>query len=263
MLIYNADDYCLNIKESERITELSQYGIIKSTTIVSNNPTLKDYINKIKYSGLSIGIHINLVEGKPLSNSSSLVDEDGNFFSKKDFVQRLFLGKIDYKEIEKEISLQFEYLLDNGIYITHIDSHQNTHLFMPVLNAIIKAAEKFKVKKIRGQKFISNWFMETNSVKYSIRDMFSFLWQFRVGKKFKFANEIIINTPGLGIKIDNIDKAIKLWEYALRCYYNPNIIYEVPCHLGLSDLEYDLYKSESFLSMLKRINIKIGSYHDI
>ena len=36
MLIFNADDYGLTLKDSERIIELSKYGIVKSTTIVSN-----------------------------------------------------------------------------------------------------------------------------------------------------------------------------------------------------------------------------------
>ena len=263
MLIFNADDFNLNAVDSKRIIELSEHGIIKSTTIVSNNPTLTNHLNRIKSTELSTGIHVNLVEGKPLSNVSSLVRDDGSFLPKKEFLKRLFLGKVDYEEIEKEISAQLEYLLDNAIRITHIDSHQNIHLFLPILNAIIKVANKYRINKIRGQYFISDWFRKRNSIKTCVRAVFSFLWQIRAAKNFKYANGVIIDTPGLGFKVESIDKGVELWEDALKNYYDRNIIYEVPCHVGLSDLEYELYKSEEFLSMLKRLNIKIGSYYDI
>jgi len=262
MLIFNADDYGSNTLNNNRILELSKHEIIKSFTIISNITTSTD-LKKIKFSGLSTGVHINLVEGKPLSECPTLVNNDGNFFKKSQFVSKLFLGKINPKEVEKEISTQIEHILDHGIIITHIDSHQNMHLFLPILKIIKKVANKYKITKIRGQLFECDWFANNKSIKPFIRSLYSWFWCQSAKNHFKFPHKTIINAPGFGLIVNSVDNAIKMWRDAVLSHYNKNIIYEVPCHLSLSDIEYELYKSTVFLDLLKELRIKIGSYNDL
>jgi len=262
MLIFNADDYGLSSSGNKQILESTGFGIIKSVSIIANNSAATD-LKKIKFSGLSTGVHINLVEGKPLSECATLVNEDGNFFKKSDFLKRLFFGKFNPKEIEKEISSQMEYILDHGVNITHIDSHQNMHLFLPILRIIKKSANKYKIIKIRGQSFEWGWFAKSNSVKPYMRSFYSWFWYQSAKKNFKFPHKVIVNCPGFGLAVNSADTAIKMWRDALLNRYDRNIIYEVPCHLALSDLEYEVYKSNRFLHLLKELGIKIGNYYDL
>lgn len=262
MLIFNADDYGLTLKDSERIIELSKYGIVKSTTIVSNIIDHKA-IKGLDGCDLSTGVHINLVEGKPLTDANSIIDYNGNFLSKSELYKKIFINKINYIDIEKEIYAQIENLIDNNIHISHIDTHQNTHILFPIQKIINQAAEKYKIKNLRGQSSEYHWFenkyIPHNFYKYILVN----LWSTSVSNKIKYTKKIILNAPGLGLKIDSIEKAISLWEYAIKNKYNKVYIYEIPCHLCLSNFEYELYKSKDFLQTLINCDITIGSYYDL
>lgn len=261
MLIFNADDYGLTKIDSQRVLELSVGSVIRSTTIASNFVD-KTAINGIKSTDLSTGIHLNLVEGKPLYASDSLRGDDGYFLPKHDFLKKVMLGKINSDELEKEIAAQFENLLDQGVSITHIDSHQNIHLVLPVLNKIVTVAKRYNVRKIRGQSSEYSWFMRGSKTKILFKSVFSGIWNLTAQDYFKFTQKIIINAPGLGLSIKSIDRAVNMWRDALSQHYDKNIVYEVPCHLYLSDFEYELYKSKSFSAMLKQLKIKIGNYDE-
>jgi len=214
MIIFNTDDYGLTSIDTDRILKSLEKNIIKSTTIVSNFVEEKN-LNRLKtINNISTGIHLNLVEGKPMGEYQT-ISKNGRFLSKKEFLKKLFLKRLDTKEIEKELSLQIEYLLDNDIKISHIDSHQNMHYLPSLLKVVVNLAKRYDIAKIRGLDSEYFWFKE-----YS---------------KSRDTQKIIINAPGLGFKCDSMDDALSLWDSAIKNNYNPSVIYEVPCHLYLSD----------------------------
>jgi predicted glycoside hydrolase/deacetylase ChbG (UPF0249 family) len=262
MLIFNADDFGLNQIDSQRILELSSLGIIKSTSIVSNTVDYKA-LKESRCFDISKGLHINLVEGKPLTLPYSLVDSTGQLLTKRELFKKIFFGRIDLLELEKEICAQFENILDNGVEITHIDSHQNIHLLLPILKSVIKVAAKYKINKIRGQSSVYNWFKKDIRPKLIFKSVLSTAWNLEIKKDFKHTERIVLNTPGLGFKVNNVDDAVRMWKDALSRYYHHGFIYEIPCHVYLSDFEYELYKSNEFLKVLNKLNIKIGSFYDL
>jgi len=83
------------------------------------------------YPHISVGVHLNPVVGRPLANPAvvpTLVDGADNFHY-RDFSRRLLSGRIDTGELAYELTLQIERVRQMGIQLSHLDSHQNQHLF--------------------------------------------------------------------------------------------------------------------------------------
>lgn len=151
-LIVNADDFGLCKEIQDGIIKSFSDGIVTSTSVVVNGRAFKDGIQFLKDSGIDVGIHLTFTGGeKPIVGIiQGLVDDRGYFLkSYKSVIQRILLGNVDYIALENELSAQIKILLDNGIFISHIDSHQHLHMLPYVRDIIIKLAKHFKIKWIR------------------------------------------------------------------------------------------------------------------
>jgi predicted glycoside hydrolase/deacetylase ChbG (UPF0249 family) len=261
MLIFNADDFFNSELDNHRIINSLSSSVIKSTTIVSNKFYFDEKIQEV-VKQMSVGIHVNLVEGVALTGPSSITDSDGVFHSKKHFLKKMYYGLVRKNDIINEIDAQFFHLVNLGIHPSHIDSHQNLHIFPTIFKSILQVAKKYEVRKIRAQRFKSNWFDLNNSFYDRIRNLYSNLIVQDRSSFLNYPSFTILKAPGLGLSC-SVEEAILLWERALKSSYCPNYIYEVPCHLGLSDFEYEFYRSEKFKSLLRQFNVRVGSYHDI
>lgn len=104
---------------------------------------------------LGVGCHVVLVDGEPVlppAEIPSLVDRKTGCFpaSLTTFLQRLFTGRIRGAEIEAEAVAQIGLLQKAGLPLTHIDTHKHTHMFPPVLEALLRAARKAGIGAIRN-----------------------------------------------------------------------------------------------------------------
>ena len=157
MVYVCADDYGMTTETCRRIEECVKYGALNRISIFPNTEieNITDRIPK----NISLGVHINLVEGKPLTNPQDvnlLVNDSGYF--KYSFTD-LFLLSVSPKrkeferQIYSEIKNQIERWRNNiatGAAV-EIDSHQHTHmipLIFKVLMRVIKD-EKINVDYIR------------------------------------------------------------------------------------------------------------------
>ncbi len=263
MLIFNADDFGLTETDVNRILFSLDRGVIKSTTIVSNYVSEKD-LERLNQKHVSTGLHINLVQGKPLSNAKTLIAAEGNFLPKKAFIRKLLTGKINQREIEEEVELQFEFLLDNNVDISHIDSHQNMHFFPQILAAIVKVSKKYNIKRIRTLDAEYFWFQKKYSMgKILIKKMVIRYADSKLLSCMRKPSKSILNAPGLGFSVDPKQAILKLWEKAISSHYQRNLIYEVSCHLSLSQSEYDFYNSDEFRSLLDSYHVEIGDFRDV
>ena len=83
-LIVNADGFGFTPGVNKGIIESISNGVVKSVSCNVNFPYINEVEKLIKeFPFLSIGIHLNLSVGKPVSNSSkihSLLSENGEFW---------------------------------------------------------------------------------------------------------------------------------------------------------------------------------------
>jgi chitin disaccharide deacetylase len=154
-LIINADDLGADEGRNAGIFEALRAGIATSASILPNGPALDHALAEIRSGGfeeVSLGVHLNLSEGRPLAEGlSRLTGPDGNFLGKAG-AHRLLMKTGDVSlqaELAREAALQIERLLDAGIAITHIDGHQHVHVFPAVLPAVAETARDHGIRRMR------------------------------------------------------------------------------------------------------------------
>jgi len=74
-LIVNADDLGADEARNAGIFEAIEAGVVTSASILPNGPALEDALRRIRSScrPISLGVHINLSEGRPLSGPLPLL----------------------------------------------------------------------------------------------------------------------------------------------------------------------------------------------
>jgi hopanoid biosynthesis associated protein HpnK len=155
-LIVNADDFGLTPGVNRAILELHRAGVLSSATLMARAPATDEAITLARATPtLGVGCHVVLVDGEPVLPAAqlpTLVDpRTGHFHpTPGTFLTRLFTGRIRAAEIEAEAAAQIRLLQGNGLALTHIDTHKHTHMFPPVLRAVLRAAGKAGIRRVRN-----------------------------------------------------------------------------------------------------------------
>ena len=153
----HADDFGMNVESTERILKCFTEGNLDSVSIMPNG-CCQEAARLVTGLPLSIRVHINLVEGKCVSDKtqvSLLVDKEGYF--RYSFVGLFFLllsGK--RKEARKQITLEIKKQIQYVYSVADqscigIDSHQHIHMIPGVFAALCDAVEELgvEVKELR------------------------------------------------------------------------------------------------------------------
>lgn len=151
-LIVNADDFGLCKEISAGIIQAYRHGIVTATSVVVNGAYFKKSISLLKDSGIDTGIHLTFTGGeRPVSGRiPGLVDDSGRFLkSYRQVIPRILLGRFDRAALRKELSDQIGILKDNGIGVSHIDSHQHLHLLPGIRTIVTDLARQFHISWIR------------------------------------------------------------------------------------------------------------------
>lgn len=169
--IINADDYGLTESCSKAIAEAFEKGLISSTTACANGEYIEEAFALAKEKGFldKIGIHINLTEGKPLTEkivNDSFFCNNGKFHGK--FSRLKKPTKDQLLAVKEEVSAQIERLKQIGYEISHADSHHHVHTCVFLEDTIKDVLFAYGITKIRihrnvgkipfYKKIVKNWF---------------------------------------------------------------------------------------------------------
>lgn len=92
---------------------------------------------------LDIGLHLNLLLGKPLTGATSLTDaRSGEFAALSTLVRRALTRSLRGIEVEHECEAQLAALRAEGIPVTHLDSHRHTHALPVIRHAVARVAAR-------------------------------------------------------------------------------------------------------------------------
>jgi hopanoid biosynthesis associated protein HpnK len=158
-LIVNADDLGLTAGVNRAILEAHTGGVVTSATLMANGAAFDDAIERARSApGLSVGCHVVLVDGAPLSDPGSVPTlvanrsaETGRFYSRLSaFAARTVFGRFDHEQLVSEIVAQVRKLQAAGVQVTHLDTHKHTHIFPSIVAALVKAARICGVPAIRN-----------------------------------------------------------------------------------------------------------------
>ncbi len=110
-LIVRCDDFGLTQGCSLGILRALEAGCVSSVGVIVNTGVREDDVKALgSYEGLCIGLHFNIVAGRPLADLESvsgLVDETGTFFPSRRY-RTTTSDLIDGDEVEAEASAQVE-----------------------------------------------------------------------------------------------------------------------------------------------------------
>lgn len=160
-LIVNADDFGLTGGINRAVIELHESGALTSATLMASAPRFVEAVAAARlYPSLGVGCHIVLLDGSPVAEPASIPDlldpKQGPSSTAQfrpvlgAFLRDLTSGRIPRAQIEREATAQIRRLQQAGVNVTHIDTHKHTHIFPPVLDAVMRAARACGIHVIRN-----------------------------------------------------------------------------------------------------------------
>jgi chitin disaccharide deacetylase len=158
-LIFNADDFGLTAGVNRGIVEANADGVVSSTTLMAAGAAFDGAVIAARSAThLSVGCHVVLVDGTPVSPPDSVETllairsaEPGQFYSSLSaFAARAMLGGFDRDQLVAEVTAQIRKIQATGLHVTHLDSHKHAHIFPEILAALLRAARICGVRAIRN-----------------------------------------------------------------------------------------------------------------
>lgn len=159
-VIINADDLGFSHKVNLAIEQAILERKISSSTIMANSPLFEEAISIAKkYDSISFGVHLNIIEFAPITNLSifqsyHLVGEDGQFIKGAIFNISVFTMELK-TAIKEEWIAQIRRVINSGVRISHVDSHQHTHCIRELQDVLIDVLKEVKIYKCRTRMYSS------------------------------------------------------------------------------------------------------------
>lgn len=138
-VIICADDYALSPGISRAIIELASIGRISAISCLTNTPYWPEHAAMLSTVGanIDIGLHLNLVEGKPLT-SMPRTAPDGILPSLTATIVKSHGHCIDLAEIKREILAQLKSFKNALGHAPHfLDGHRHAHLLPGIRDTVL------------------------------------------------------------------------------------------------------------------------------
>ena len=153
-LIVTGDDFGLAEPVNEAIEEAHVNGILTTASLMVGAPASRDAVARAKrIPSLRVGLHLVLVEGKPVLPSASipaLVDKNGEFSTRlAEAGFRFFLLPGVRRQLEAVIRAQFQAYRTTGLPLDHANGHNHMHLHPTVLSLVLKVGREFGLAAVR------------------------------------------------------------------------------------------------------------------
>ncbi len=134
-LVVNADDFGFTRDVNQGIVDAHREGILTATTLMAPGAAFDDAVRLAKeHPSIDVGCHLVLV-GSP-----------GFPESVAQLIRAVALKRI---RVYEAMAAQVRKILDAGIAPTHLDTHKHTHLLPPVLDAVARISEEFRIPWVR------------------------------------------------------------------------------------------------------------------
>jgi chitin disaccharide deacetylase len=150
-LVINADDLGFAPGVNRGIIEAHDAGTLSSASMMVNTPAFPEAVSlAASRPRLGVGLHLNLVAGRPLTDAPSLTDaRTGAFHSLGELARRALLGRVRADDVRRECDAQLRALTSAGITPTHLDSHRHAHALPGILPAVAASAHEVGLHWVR------------------------------------------------------------------------------------------------------------------
>lgn len=150
--ILNADDFGLSQYHNQAVLEGYVNGFLTSASLCANGEAFDSAIHDIlpDCSNLGIAAHLNIIEGKPLTDCPFLLDNKNEFCINYGILLLYRNNKEMLNQIETEFRTQIEKILQYT-NIDRLDSHVHTHAIPEIFQITCKLAKEYNIKSVRTQ----------------------------------------------------------------------------------------------------------------
>jgi hopanoid biosynthesis associated protein HpnK len=153
-LIVTGDDFGLALPVNEAIEIAHREGILTSASLMVGGAAAADAVERARRNPrLRVGLHVVLVEGRPLLPSAEipdLVDAAGEL--RGDLAAagfRFFFRPRVRAQLERELRAQFEAFAATGLALDHVDAHNHMHLHPTVLGLLLRVGREYGLDAVR------------------------------------------------------------------------------------------------------------------
>ena len=153
-LIITADDYGVALEVNEAVERAHREGVLSAASLMVAGPAAADAVARAKtMPSLKVGLHLVLVEGRPVLPPSAvpdLVDANGSF--RTDMARAgaaMFFRPKVKAQLAREIEAQFAAFAATGLTLDHVNAHKHFHLHPTIAGLIVEIAKAYGVKGAR------------------------------------------------------------------------------------------------------------------
>lgn len=151
-LVINADDLGLSRGVNRGIIKSAECGVVTSVSMIANMPDWDDALARLHATraDISVGLHFNIVAGRPLTSAPSITDPTtGAFYSLPQLAMRAISGRVSRDDVSAECVAQLAKLRAAGIRVSHIDSHRHVHALPGIGGAVLETAQMLGISMVR------------------------------------------------------------------------------------------------------------------
>jgi predicted glycoside hydrolase/deacetylase ChbG (UPF0249 family) len=156
-LLVNADDFGLHPSVNKAIENCFLFGSVNSTSVIANGSALNvELLLQLSNKGLLTGAHITWVNERWLTADIYIHDW-------LELLKRIALGGSKFMALLKlEAEAQTNLLLQHGIPLQHIDSHQHVHHLLGLWNILWELKQQHSIPRIRVARVNHSGLMRKN-----------------------------------------------------------------------------------------------------
>jgi len=243
-LIVNADDFGVSERVNDGIVLAHRSGIVTAASLMAVGRAFEQAVSLSRQvPSLDVGVHLTLVAEKPLLlRKSSLAGDDGRFpLNIAAFLRRYSWRRIKLADIEAEFCAQIERVLDQGLRVTHLDSHQHVHALPGIAPLTQRLASRYGIPFVRVP--VEEWRMGWPPSRNGVARLAGAIILRTSWRIARFSGAVgpgcrplhfIGFTEGGRLDLARLQRLIQ----ALR----PGRAYELMCHPGFTPNEPDILK---------------------
>lgn len=161
-LVITADDFGLDEVIDRGIREACEKGAVTHVSLVANGSSTQDAIRFLRnHPEISVGIHLNLTDGMPLSDPKSLrplLDAEDQFRASHVQAALIIMQQRDLiSPVETEYRLQLESLLEHGLRLSQVNSHGHLHGIPELFQRVAGLCVDYKIPYLRTVREPLSW----------------------------------------------------------------------------------------------------------
>ena len=163
-LVLTGDDFGLDVPVNEAVEEGHCRGVLTAASLMVGADATADAVERARrLPTLKVGLHVVLVEGRPVlppSEVPDLVDGNGEFSTRlvRSGFRFFFLPRVR-RQMEAEIRAQFRAFRETGLPLDHADAHNHMHLHPTLLGLMLRVGREFGLRAVRlpSEPALASW----------------------------------------------------------------------------------------------------------